>query len=57
MLKLQYFLFVTLYFHVYNVESAPLEPITFSDISATVGLIGTRVGVGNLYINLIVGLS
>ena len=52
MLKLQYFLVVTLYFHVYNVESAPLEPITVSVVGTLIGLAGTGAGVGNLYINL-----
>ena len=28
MLKLKYFLLVTLYFQLFNVEPAPLEPIT-----------------------------
>ena len=52
MLKLKYFLLVTLYFQLFNVESAPapLEPI--SVISAIGGLIGAGAGAGNLYIKL-----
>ena len=52
MLKLKYFLIVTLYFQLFNVESAPLEPITVSVVSALIGLAGTGTGVANLYVNL-----
>ena len=54
MVKLKYFLIVTLslYFQLFNVESAPLEPITVSVVSALIGLAGTGVGVRNLYVNL-----
>ena len=52
MLKLKYFLIVTLYFQLCNVESAPLEPITVSVVSALIGLAGTGTGVANLYVNL-----
>ena len=54
MVKLKYFLIVTLslYFQLFNVESAPLEPITVSVVSALIGLAGTGAGVGNLYVNL-----
>ena len=50
MLKLKYFLLVTLYFQLFNVESAPLEPI--SVISTIGGLIGAGASAGNLYIKL-----
>merc|ERR1712243_418529 len=52
MVKLKYFLIVTLYFQLFNVESAPLEPITVSVVGALIGLASTGAGVGNLYINL-----
>ena len=52
MLKLKYFLVVTLYLQLLNVESLPLEPITVSVVGAVIGLVGTGAGVGNLYINI-----
>ena len=55
MLKLKYFLLVTLYFQLFNVESAPLEPwLTIGPIVPPLAiddLIGAGAGVGSLKIN------
>merc|ERR1712013_510382 len=52
MLKLKYFLLVTLYFQLLNVESAPLGPIIGSAFPSSFLLADTGVGVGNLNVNL-----